>query len=258
MLGEVWRFLVAVVSYWQGFVTGGVLVALFFIFERLTGRTLGKRAIIWLFIVAFFMVSCFLAWRDQLHEVQQLQQQIETNKLIRLAVAVDLHKVMTIRNEGGKAVEDVDVFVAEFVVDSKRLASNNEISFSKIDRWKGALFHIDKLQPGTQADPVDLAAHSLKFYPLEAAYRSNPQSAEVMLTHYCLRVRFRDAINKKPLVYYRITSALKDFPLTDGQEQDTLSSGNAPDVFRVLLTLPSVLRRECRLLYDDRVEEYTP
>src|SRR5262249_3536923 len=108
VLEDAWRFLVAVVSYWQALVTGGLITALVSIFERFRNRPFGKRTNIWLFIVVFFVVSCFLAWRDQLHEVQRLNQQIETNKSVRLAVAVDAHKVIVIHNEGSKTVEDID------------------------------------------------------------------------------------------------------------------------------------------------------
>jgi hypothetical protein len=65
MLGEVWRFIVAVIGHWQGLVTGGLITALVLGYVVVSGQQLPRWFYLVLFLAVFFPMSCFLAWRDE-------------------------------------------------------------------------------------------------------------------------------------------------------------------------------------------------
>src|ERR1039458_4426709 len=80
MFSEIVIFVLAVVSHWQGYVTGGAITGLVALVERLFDWTMPKWAYGVLYLGVFLLVSFFLAWRDQYHEVQKvpaLQQQVK-------------------------------------------------------------------------------------------------------------------------------------------------------------------------------------
>jgi hypothetical protein len=58
-------FVVAVVSQWQSYVTGGIATALVVVIERLTDWRLSKKWFAVIFLGVFLLVSFFLTWRDQ-------------------------------------------------------------------------------------------------------------------------------------------------------------------------------------------------
>jgi len=77
---EILRFVLAVVSHWQSYVTGGVVTGFIAIIERLTDWKLSKRMFAVVFLGVFLLVSFFLAWRDQYREalrVPTMKAQIE-------------------------------------------------------------------------------------------------------------------------------------------------------------------------------------
>src|ERR1700734_968784 len=51
-------FLIAVVSHWQSYITGGV-------FERLTDWRMSKKSYAVVFLGVFLFVSFYLTWREQ-------------------------------------------------------------------------------------------------------------------------------------------------------------------------------------------------
>jgi hypothetical protein len=65
MLHQLTLFLWLVLLKWQGYVTGGVLVAILAVAERKTGRQLPWAVFKWIFGVFFLLLSVFLVWRDQ-------------------------------------------------------------------------------------------------------------------------------------------------------------------------------------------------
>jgi len=67
------RFVVAVVSHWQAYVTGGAVTGLVTLIERLTPWRLPKWAFAALFLGAFLLASFFLTWRDEYHRADALQ-----------------------------------------------------------------------------------------------------------------------------------------------------------------------------------------
>jgi hypothetical protein len=80
MWSEIIVFALAVVSHWQGYVTGGAITGLVALVERLFDWTMPKWAYGVLYLGVFLLVSFFLAWRDQYHEAQRvpvLQSQLE-------------------------------------------------------------------------------------------------------------------------------------------------------------------------------------
>ena len=71
MLKDIRAFVVAVVRHWQGYVTGGVTMALLALYDA-AGGTLARWYYLMLFMAAFFPFSCFLAWRDQARLARQV------------------------------------------------------------------------------------------------------------------------------------------------------------------------------------------
>lgn len=65
MLHQLTLFLWLILSKWQGYVTGGVLVAILAVVERKTGKPLPWAVFKWIFVVFFLLVSVFMVWRDQ-------------------------------------------------------------------------------------------------------------------------------------------------------------------------------------------------
>jgi hypothetical protein len=83
MLTEIFVFLRAVVSHWQGLVTGGIITALVSLIERLTPWRLSTRAFVGLFLGGYLIVAFFGTWRDQYRtalRVPALEQQLKDNE----------------------------------------------------------------------------------------------------------------------------------------------------------------------------------
>jgi hypothetical protein len=71
-LRDIGQFVVAVVSHWQAYVTGGAVTGLLIVVERLSGKILPKKAAI--FLGFFLLVSLFLAWDDEHQRADRLQE----------------------------------------------------------------------------------------------------------------------------------------------------------------------------------------
>lgn len=94
ILHEIWPFLVSVFDHWQIWLSGGglgglIVIAVAFI-ERFTKWKLSSAQHAILFLVAFFLCSCFLSWVDKddalvLAEAQKQAQQKQNE--------VDLQKI---------------------------------------------------------------------------------------------------------------------------------------------------------------------
>jgi hypothetical protein len=65
MLGDIRRFIVAVVQHWQGLLTGGIITAGVVLYVVVSGHNLARWIYLVLFLGIFFLMSCFLAWRDE-------------------------------------------------------------------------------------------------------------------------------------------------------------------------------------------------
>src|ERR1035437_1870328 len=73
-------FLVAVFSHWQiwlsGSGVGGFLVIASSLIERLTGKSLSRKTHLLIFVVAFFLCSCIIAWIDEHDRGMRLEGQL--------------------------------------------------------------------------------------------------------------------------------------------------------------------------------------
>jgi hypothetical protein len=69
-------FTIAVLKHWQSWVTGSVVTGLIAVFERLTGKSLSKRAYGAIFVVAFLLVAFFLAWQDEYQRANNLESKL--------------------------------------------------------------------------------------------------------------------------------------------------------------------------------------
>jgi hypothetical protein len=80
MWSDIIVFAIAVVSHWQGYVTGGAVTGLVALVERLSGWTMPKKVYAALYVGVFLLVSFFLAWREQYRAaltVPALQAQLQ-------------------------------------------------------------------------------------------------------------------------------------------------------------------------------------
>ena len=83
-------FVVAVVSHWQSYITGGIATALVVVVERLSDWRMSRKWFAVIFLGVFLLVSFFLTWRDQYHialtvpvlqaELQKRDQEIQNLK----------------------------------------------------------------------------------------------------------------------------------------------------------------------------------
>jgi len=74
LFSDIGLFLYTILSYWQSYVTGGVVTGTVYLVERLSGWQLTKRAFAALFVGTFLLVSFFFAWRDQLNATRVAQE----------------------------------------------------------------------------------------------------------------------------------------------------------------------------------------
>lgn len=75
---SVLEFVWAVLTYWQAYMTGGIVAAVLFIYERKTQKNVPVQWVLW-GALAFLLVGCFMAWRDERSKV--VDQKKETEKL---------------------------------------------------------------------------------------------------------------------------------------------------------------------------------
>lgn len=77
-LGEVF-------GHWQNWLSGsgvgGAVLLLLYLWERLTGRVVGKRMYAAIVIVAFLFAAFFVSWRDQFREAQALRERLRSPDL---------------------------------------------------------------------------------------------------------------------------------------------------------------------------------
>jgi hypothetical protein len=64
LLREIGLFLWSVFGYWQAYMTGGIVMALLGLYERLVRKTISFRTFL-VAVFAFLLVAFFMAWRDQ-------------------------------------------------------------------------------------------------------------------------------------------------------------------------------------------------
>lgn len=65
LLADLSQWCWAVLTQWQGWVTGGVIPAGYVTYEKLSGRTVSVRHWISVFLVLGFVAANFQAWRDE-------------------------------------------------------------------------------------------------------------------------------------------------------------------------------------------------
>ena len=64
MQSEIVEFSKAIIGYWGSWLTGGVLIAIIWIYEHYKGDSLPWR-VVFIVVVLSFVVAVFLAWREQ-------------------------------------------------------------------------------------------------------------------------------------------------------------------------------------------------
>ena len=63
-LSDFGRFLLAVISRWQAYITGSFFAAVGFLYEHLSGKLISRSIALWGAAV-FFVTGAFMAWRDE-------------------------------------------------------------------------------------------------------------------------------------------------------------------------------------------------
>src|SRR5216683_820078 len=66
MLHEILAYVLAVITHWIGLLTGGLLVAVLLIYERLRKTTIPRKWFVGM-VGACVLIATFLAWRDLIH-----------------------------------------------------------------------------------------------------------------------------------------------------------------------------------------------
>lgn len=74
---EIWQFVVAVMSYLTAYITGGIVMAVLFLYERFVNREVSLGFIYW-GLVTFLLVSFFMAWRDEHHDLLAIQKKLQS------------------------------------------------------------------------------------------------------------------------------------------------------------------------------------
>jgi hypothetical protein len=73
---DIYTFFMSVITHWQAYVTGGAVVALVTLYERLSGNEISPRVVVYGFI-AFLVVAFFMAWRDVRNEANVYKQNLD-------------------------------------------------------------------------------------------------------------------------------------------------------------------------------------
>jgi hypothetical protein len=79
MLRHAWEFVVAVARQWGALATGGFVVALIGVYERLNGRPIAGR-LFWIAVIISLLVAFFLVWRKERLGVEGLNELTDTKK----------------------------------------------------------------------------------------------------------------------------------------------------------------------------------
>ena len=103
VLNEITRFGLAVVTHWQAYMTGGIVVAILSAYERLTRKTISRRIVV-IAIIAFFVVASFMAWRDQYRAAISAEDQFKTLTTPRFEGAIDTVSASPSSTKGGALV----------------------------------------------------------------------------------------------------------------------------------------------------------
>lgn len=65
-INDIFTFGYNVMSYWQSYITGGIVAAVVVLYERLTKHAFSNRAIV-VGVMVFLLTSFFMAWRAEYH-----------------------------------------------------------------------------------------------------------------------------------------------------------------------------------------------
>ena len=77
LLEEFYQWGSAVLTYWQAYVTAGLLVAIIAAIEHWGGLQIPRRAYI-AGAITFLVVSCFMAWRDEHRTLLAYQDRLKS------------------------------------------------------------------------------------------------------------------------------------------------------------------------------------
>jgi hypothetical protein len=91
VIREIGTFIVAVISHWQGYATGGVITGLIGVGERLSGKQLSKKAYAAIFLGVFLLVSFFLTWRGEYERANTLQKAFDQRPVPQAAPSVQVN-----------------------------------------------------------------------------------------------------------------------------------------------------------------------
>lgn len=100
---ELQKFTSDVISYWQGFVTGGAITGLVVLVERMTSLKLTKAGFCGLFIVTFLLSSFFAAWRQQFERAEAAESKLAvaaTDKQVEMKMPPTLERYLSKQVEG--------------------------------------------------------------------------------------------------------------------------------------------------------------
>ena len=124
MLRLSFEFIVAVLFKWQGYVTGGIIVALMFVWERITKRQIELKYVVTL-VVGSLLVSFFLAWNDQRTLAEQRQKSAQDlNAVLDNRNTLLLDRINTVHRID-PAVENLGGIIGAFSSLARVMGENN-------------------------------------------------------------------------------------------------------------------------------------
>ena len=85
VLREFLLFARSIVSRLSAYITGGLLAAIAFVYEHVTGKMISTSVVLW-GIAGFFVTGAFMAWREQARKVKELNRATDVEVLDDLIV----------------------------------------------------------------------------------------------------------------------------------------------------------------------------
>ncbi|MCL6096958.1 MAG: hypothetical protein M1391_00090 [Bacteroidetes bacterium] len=235
------------------FVIAAVVVATIQAFmQSLTASRTNKQRSCVRFISAIGTGSLTAVWLILLWFAQQYYTQ-EWNSRPVIDIFVDKSKFLKISNLGLVNIEDITVNITQYLLSKDYPLHTSKATIQSFNVPSCPIGCISVVKCGT-IDSLDLKKwpNIYKFYKDIQFLRNDDDRSR---TFYCIRILFRNSINRQRFVRYVITSPLLGFPDGFGDYRDTATGGGYLTSLENL-RIRELIRNHQAAFYDDRTEEF--